>query len=82
MIRFCHTTPGDLLGGKVVCFLFEVKDLPKAPKGVDGVSVELWDCSGDRAQEDCWPALALNTNGAIIVLDAERDLQQQGADVW
>ncbi|KAK0170674.1 hypothetical protein PV328_008497 [Microctonus aethiopoides] len=31
------------------------------------VDVELWDCSGDKKFEDCWPAIRQETQGVIFV---------------
>ncbi|KAJ8043072.1 Intraflagellar transport protein 22-like [Holothuria leucospilota] len=42
--------------------------------------VELWDCSGDPKFDECWPAIAKDTQGVVIVynpdkLDHERELE-------
>lgn len=43
--------------------------------------VELWDCSGDRKFESCWPAIRHRSNGAIFVCNPEI---HSGADlqIW
>nr|XP_026690527.1 intraflagellar transport protein 22 homolog isoform X2 [Ciona intestinalis] len=33
------------------------------------VDVELWDCSGSESFETCWPAMASQADGVIIVYD-------------
>uniref|UniRef100_A0AC34RIP8 Intraflagellar transport protein 22 homolog n=1 Tax=Panagrolaimus sp. JU765 TaxID=591449 RepID=A0AC34RIP8_9BILA len=34
--------------------------------------IELWDCSGDRKYESCWPALRFGAQGTVLVVDPER----------
>uniref|UniRef100_A0A915D912 Intraflagellar transport protein 22 homolog n=1 Tax=Ditylenchus dipsaci TaxID=166011 RepID=A0A915D912_9BILA len=43
--------------------------------------VELWDCSGDRRFETCWPAIRHHSNGAIFVCNPE---EHNGSDllIW
>eukprot|EP00698_Gefionella_okellyi_P014875 TRINITY_DN4145_c0_g1_i1.p1 TRINITY_DN4145_c0_g1~~TRINITY_DN4145_c0_g1_i1.p1 ORF type:complete len:193 (+),score=24.52 TRINITY_DN4145_c0_g1_i1:58-636(+) len=33
------------------------------------ISVEIWDCSGDRQFERCWPAIAKDADGVVFVLN-------------
>ena len=34
--------------------------------------IELWDCSGDKKYESCWPALRLGIQGTVLVADPEK----------
>uniref|UniRef100_A0A915M070 Rab-like protein 5 n=1 Tax=Meloidogyne javanica TaxID=6303 RepID=A0A915M070_MELJA len=38
---------------------------------LDGERVELWDCSGDRKFESCWPAIRYRCDGVIFVCNPE-----------
>ncbi|KAK6192530.1 hypothetical protein SNE40_003980 [Patella caerulea] len=41
-------------------------------KSRTGVEVELWDVSGDRKFETCWPAIARDVNGIIFVYNPDQ----------
>ncbi|CAI5449097.1 unnamed protein product [Caenorhabditis angaria] len=45
------------------------------------VEIQLWDVSGDRKYEDCWPAIKENVNGVILVANPE---EHSGKDllIW
>uniref|UniRef100_A0A915PDX9 Uncharacterized protein n=1 Tax=Setaria digitata TaxID=48799 RepID=A0A915PDX9_9BILA len=45
---------------------FESNDLELDGERIEA-EVELWDCSGDKQYERCWPAIQRNTNGVILV---------------
>lgn len=47
---------------------FESNQLEMDGQSVNA-EVELWDCSGDRRFETCWPAIRHRANGAIFVCD-------------
>ncbi|ESO01048.1 hypothetical protein HELRODRAFT_82307, partial [Helobdella robusta] len=47
---------------------FEVPNLQVDDK-VTKVDVELWDCSGDTKYSSCWPAMANNCQGILLVYD-------------
>ena len=51
---------------------FEVNGVPvnNNQRSFD-VAVELWDCSGDRSFEMCWPSMLQNTHGIIFVYDPQ-----------
>uniref|UniRef100_A0A0R3RZV9 Uncharacterized protein n=1 Tax=Elaeophora elaphi TaxID=1147741 RepID=A0A0R3RZV9_9BILA len=51
---------------------FESNDLELDGERVEA-EVELWDCSGDKQYERCWPAIRLNTNGVILVCRPDQD---------
>ncbi|XP_068223177.1 intraflagellar transport protein 22 homolog [Palaemon carinicauda] len=42
--------------------------------------VELWDVSGDRSYENCWPAIQKGLNGVIFVYNPGRDEHAQALD--
>ena len=46
-------------------------NLPQTGKLLD-CEVELWDCSGDRAYEACWPAIASGAHGLLVLYNAEQ----------
>ena len=49
---------------------FEVNGVPiEDNQRSTDVVVELWDCSGDRKFEVCWPSMLQNTDGIIFVYD-------------
>lgn len=45
---------------------FESNDLELDGERVEA-EVELWDCSGDKQYQRCWPAIRRNTDGVILV---------------
>eukprot|EP00062_Callorhinchus_milii_P022198 gi/632979730/ref/XP_007906634.1/ PREDICTED: rab-like protein 5 isoform X2 [Callorhinchus milii] len=49
---------------------FECPNVSANGKSV-GCEVELWDCSGDQKFETCWPALMKDSNGVVIVFNAD-----------
>lgn len=53
---------------------FEVTGL--SIPGRSTLDVELWDCSGDKKFEGCWPAIARDAMGVIFVYNPD----QQGHD--
>uniref|UniRef100_A0A914DL51 Rab-like protein 5 n=1 Tax=Acrobeloides nanus TaxID=290746 RepID=A0A914DL51_9BILA len=55
---------------------FESNELELDGERVDA-EVELWDCSGDRKFESCWPAIRHGTNGAILVVNPEQATGEQ-----
>jgi len=42
-------------------------------KNPSRADIELWDCSGDHKFENCWPAIANEMGGVILVCDPELD---------
>ncbi|VDO40844.1 unnamed protein product [Onchocerca flexuosa] len=51
---------------------FESNDLELNGERVEA-EVELWDCSGDKQYERCWPAIRRNTDGVIFVCKSDQD---------
>uniref|UniRef100_A0A8R1XTZ1 Uncharacterized protein n=1 Tax=Onchocerca volvulus TaxID=6282 RepID=A0A8R1XTZ1_ONCVO len=51
---------------------FESNDLELNGERVEA-EVELWDCSGDKQYERCWPAIRCNTDGVILVCKSDQD---------
>jgi len=50
-------------------------------KGVQ-MSVELWDTSGDRQYESCWPAILRDAQGVVLVYDPTIKEQEKEIEVW
>ncbi|XP_067649603.1 intraflagellar transport protein 22 homolog [Haliotis asinina] len=46
------------------------------------VEVELWDCSGDRKFESCWPAMARDAIGVIFVFNPDEANHDKELDTW
>mmetsp|Transcript_24379 Transcript_24379/g.62884 ORF Transcript_24379/g.62884 Transcript_24379/m.62884 type:complete len:201 (+) Transcript_24379:71-673(+) len=46
------------------------------------LSVELWDTSGDKQYESCWPAILTGVVGAILVFDPENASGEKEAVRW
>ncbi|CAG9535492.1 unnamed protein product [Cercopithifilaria johnstoni] len=51
---------------------FESNDLELDGERVEA-EIELWDCSGDKQYERCWPVIRHNTNGVILVCRPDQD---------
>lgn len=51
---------------------FESNDLELDGERVEA-EVELWDCSGDKRYERCWPAIRYNAKGVILVCKPAED---------
>lgn len=49
---------------------FEVNDVEINNKHISK-DIELWDCSGDRKFENCWPAMRKDVHGVILVYNAK-----------
>ncbi|XP_052225556.1 intraflagellar transport protein 22 homolog isoform X2 [Dreissena polymorpha] len=46
------------------------------------VEVELWDCSGDKKFETCWPAMAKDTTGIIFVYNPDQPNHDKELENW
>ncbi|KAL5016702.1 hypothetical protein ScPMuIL_006291 [Solemya velum] len=46
------------------------------------IEVELWDCSGDRKFESCWPAIAKDTGGIVFVYNPDEPNHDKQLDYW
>uniref|UniRef100_A0A8C4NJL7 Intraflagellar transport protein 22 homolog n=1 Tax=Eptatretus burgeri TaxID=7764 RepID=A0A8C4NJL7_EPTBU len=44
--------------------------------------VELWDCSGDRKFEKCWPAMRKDASGVMLVFDPNILNDVQELEAW
>uniref|UniRef100_UPI00358E23F2 intraflagellar transport protein 22 homolog n=1 Tax=Myxine glutinosa TaxID=7769 RepID=UPI00358E23F2 len=44
--------------------------------------VELWDCSGDRKFEKCWPAMRKGASGVMLVFDPAKLNDVQELEAW
>ncbi|KAK3084228.1 hypothetical protein FSP39_010300 [Pinctada imbricata] len=47
-----------------------------------GIEVEMWDVSGDRKFEQCWPAIAKDTNGVIFVFNPDQANHDKDLENW
>eukprot|EP00128_Syssomonas_multiformis_P012246 Colp12_sorted_trinity150504_noHs@3137 len=45
-------------------------------------SVELWDCSGNLNYENCWPAMAKDSNGVIFVFNPDDTGSEKKLKIW
>eukprot|EP00002_Diphylleia_rotans_P034198 TRINITY_DN732_c0_g1_i2.p2 TRINITY_DN732_c0_g1~~TRINITY_DN732_c0_g1_i2.p2 ORF type:complete len:137 (-),score=25.70 TRINITY_DN732_c0_g1_i2:386-796(-) len=50
--------------------------------GSSGVRVELWDVSGDKRFESCWPAIVKDVNGVVIVFNPDNPDDERQLDIW
>ncbi|GFS02560.1 intraflagellar transport protein 22 homolog [Elysia marginata] len=46
------------------------------------LDVELWDCSGHRRFESCWPAMIRDASGAIFVYNPDVPNHDKELDTW
>ena len=46
------------------------------------LNVELWDCSGDRQYEACWPAILRDAVGVLLVYDPTVKEQEKDIESW
>ncbi|XP_052798201.1 intraflagellar transport protein 22 homolog [Mya arenaria] len=46
------------------------------------VEVELWDCSGDKKFEACWPAFARGTTGIVFVYNPDQQNHDKELESW
>ncbi|BFZ18760.1 hypothetical protein BsWGS_21799 [Bradybaena similaris] len=53
-----------------------------ADTGRSAVDVELWDCSGDRKFESCWPAMVRDASGAVFVYNPDQPNHDKDLDTW
>ncbi|XP_059163189.1 intraflagellar transport protein 22 homolog [Physella acuta] len=53
-----------------------------ADTGRGGIDVELWDCSGDKKFEPCWPAMVRDASGAIFVFNPDHPNHDKELDIW
>jgi Rab-like protein 5 len=60
---------------------FEVPDVIVSGKTVKA-EVELWDCSGDHKFETCWPAVAKDSSGVILVFNPDDSSQVRDLESW
>ncbi|CAH1801181.1 unnamed protein product [Owenia fusiformis] len=60
---------------------FESNNLNVAGKN-SSAEVELWDVSGDKKYEGCWPAIARDTSGIIFVYNADVASHERELESW
>ena len=68
----------------------QVRPVPRAPEvppyspahARTAAQVELWDCSGDKKYENCWPAILRDAHGVIMVYDPTVKTQEKDIELW
>ncbi|XP_064460050.1 intraflagellar transport protein 22 homolog [Ornithodoros turicata] len=45
-------------------------------------SIELWDCSGDEKYESCWPAIAKDAHGVMLVHNPNQKNIEKELETW
>ena len=68
----------------------QVRPLPRAPNlpsyspahARAAAQVEIWDCSGDKKYENCWPAILRDAHGVIMVYDPTVKTQEKDIELW
>ncbi|XP_065830859.1 intraflagellar transport protein 22 homolog [Oscarella lobularis] len=54
--------------------ILEIRNQTCPPSsGSTSVDIELWDCSGNRQYESCWPALWKGAHGALIIIGTQHE---------
>jgi len=62
--------------------ILELEEVVQAGKRSATCAVELWDCSGDRQYEACWPAILKDAVGVILVYDPSVKEQEKDIELW
>ncbi|XP_048873617.1 intraflagellar transport protein 22 homolog isoform X1 [Brienomyrus brachyistius] len=60
---------------------FESQALDGSDKNTT-LDVELWDCAGDFKFESCWPVLMRDSNGVLIVFNADVPSHLRETETW
>ena len=62
--------------------ILEFEQTVQAGKKSVAMQVELWDCSGDRQYESCWPAILRDAMGVVLVYDPTIKEQEKDIELW
>jgi len=62
--------------------ILEFEQVVQSGKKSYSAQVQLWDCSGDRQYESCWPAILSNAQGVILVYDPTIKEQEKDIELW
>eukprot|EP00322_Chrysochromulina_rotalis_P031869 CAMPEP_0115845244 /NCGR_PEP_ID=MMETSP0287-20121206/9253_1 /TAXON_ID=412157 /ORGANISM="Chrysochromulina rotalis, Strain UIO044" /LENGTH=183 /DNA_ID=CAMNT_0003299013 /DNA_START=147 /DNA_END=698 /DNA_ORIENTATION=- len=62
--------------------ILEFEQVAESGKKSINMQVELWDCSGDRQYESCWPALLRDAVGVVLVYDPTIKEQERDIELW
>lgn len=62
--------------------ILEFEQVAQAGKKSLSLQVELWDCSGDRQYEGCWPAILKDAQGVVLVYDPTIKEQEKDIELW
>lgn len=49
---------------------------------ISKIKIQLWDMSGDKKYEKCWPAIQQDMNGIILVIDSKNNKYDNILDEW
>ncbi|XP_013379823.1 intraflagellar transport protein 22 homolog [Lingula anatina] len=60
---------------------YEANNLTVGSKKVSA-EVELWDVSGDKKFESCWPAIAKDANGIVFVYNPDQANHDKDLEMW
>jgi len=63
-----------------------ILEFERQVKGNNGrqfkISVEMWDCSGDKKYENCWGAILRQAQGVVMVYDPSIKTQEKDIELW
>jgi len=62
--------------------ILEFEQVVQSGKKSFSAQVQLWDCSGDRQYEACWPAILRDVQGVILVYDPTIKEQEKDIELW
>lgn len=62
--------------------ILEFEENIQAGKRGAVINVELWDCSGDRQFESCWPAILREAQAVVMVYDPTSKEQEKDIEQW
>jgi len=64
------------------CRILEFEEDVSAGGRSRNLSVEMWDCSGDKQYKECWPAILRDVHGVILVYDPTIKEQEKDIELW
>jgi len=64
------------------CRILEFEEDVSAGGRSMNLSVEMWDCSGDKQYKECWPAILRDVHGVILVYDPTIKEQEKDIELW
>jgi len=64
------------------CRILEFEEDVNAGGRSVNLSVELWDCSGDKQYKECWSAILRDVHGVVLVYDPTIKEQERDIELW